>query len=68
MDQPQEDWNPDTACQEMAALFAQADAIFQQAHHQEASTKSLSRSGADPSQATVNESKGMNQSCHSSPN
>ncbi len=34
----------------------------------EASTKSLSRSGADPSQATEEQSKGMNQSCHNSPN
>jgi hypothetical protein len=34
----------------------------------EASTKSLSGSGADPSQATEEQSKGMNQSCHNSPN
>ncbi len=28
-------WNPDRACEEMAALFQQADAILQQPHYRE---------------------------------
>ncbi len=44
----EQDWNPDEAGKEMAALFAEADRIMQQPHYQEqASTKSLSGSGAD---------------------
>ncbi|HEY9633746.1 MAG TPA: hypothetical protein V6D14_10090 [Coleofasciculaceae cyanobacterium] len=41
-------WNPDQASEEMSKLFQQASKIFQQPHYQkQASTKDLSRPGAD---------------------
>jgi hypothetical protein len=53
-------WNPDQACEEMAALFRRADEIFQQPHYlDEASADSMQASSADsfpPTQA--NESIG----------
>jgi hypothetical protein len=45
----QEDWNPDTASEEMAALFAEADRIMQQPHyqHEDASGDELETRTAD---------------------
>jgi hypothetical protein len=53
-----EDWNPDTACEEMAALFVEADRIMQQPHYKEdASTADMDSPGADLLPKTeVNES------------
>jgi hypothetical protein len=42
-----EGWNPDQACEEMAALFASADRIMQQPHYLEASTADMDSPGAD---------------------
>lgn len=50
----QEEWNPDRACQEMAELFAQADAIISQPHYQQdVSADSLQASSADPQPSTT---------------
>ncbi len=55
------EWNPDTAGEEMAALFDQADSIFQQPHYQqvEASGDELHTRTADSLPTTaVNERLG----------
>ena len=41
-----EGWNPDQACEEMAALFAQADRIMQQPHYLKANADSMDSSSA----------------------
>jgi hypothetical protein len=44
--QLKEAWNPDTAGEEMAALFAEADRIMQQPHYQEANADEVQNPSA----------------------
>ncbi len=43
----QKNWNPDSACLEMAELFNQADKIINQPHYQDASADELEPPSAD---------------------
>jgi len=53
----QQGWNPDQACEEMAALFAQTDRIMQQPHYK-ASAEELDSPSAGSSQTiALNERK-----------
>ncbi|HEY9834832.1 MAG TPA: hypothetical protein V6D26_30040 [Stenomitos sp.] len=60
-----EDWNPDSACIEMAELFNQADKIINQPHYREdVSADELDTPSADSLQTTaVNESQGLTTLC-----
>ncbi len=56
---PEEDWNPDKACEEMAELFRQADQIMGKPLYQEdASGDELQTptTGSLPNDRTVNQS------------
>ncbi len=60
----QEDWNPSSACEEMAFLFNQADKIINQPHYQDASADELEPPSADSLPTTaVNESQGLTTLC-----